>query len=161
MKPSLIRGAPPRRQVPGPAGAEELIMAYRGSCLCGAVRYEIDRLDMPISHCHCQTCRKAHAAAYATTAGVMREHFRWLAGEDKLAAYESSPGKFRRFCSVCGSQLIAERPAQPHVILRVATLDEDPGERPGRHIWFAHEVRWLADDFTHPPVRFAEAPPDR
>lgn len=48
----------------------------KGSCLCGAVAYEIDQLDMPIGHCHCHTCRKAHAAAYTSTAGVLREHFR-------------------------------------------------------------------------------------
>lgn len=34
------------------------------------------------------------------------------------------------FCSVCGSQLVTERLAQPHGILRVATLDEDPGAKP-------------------------------
>jgi len=92
-------------------------VSLKGSCLCGAVRYEVDQLDMPIGHCHCMTCRKAHAAAYASTAGVMREHLRWLAGEEKLSAYESSPGKLRRFCSMCGTHLLAERPAQPHVIL--------------------------------------------
>jgi len=100
-----------------------------GSCLCGAIAYAIERLDKPISHCHCLTCQKAHAAAFASTAGVLREHFRWLRGEDKLSSYESSPGKLRRFCSICGTQLVAERAAQAHVIVRVATLDQDPGAR--------------------------------
>ena len=89
-------------------------MSLRGSCLCKAVCYEVDQLDMPIGHCHCVTCRKAHAAAFASTAGVMRDQFRWTAGEEKLSAYESSPGKLRRFCSVCGTQLIAERPTQAY-----------------------------------------------
>ncbi len=35
----------------------------KGSCLRGAVRFEIDRLDGPIVHCPCRTCQKAHAAA--------------------------------------------------------------------------------------------------
>lgn len=39
--------------------------------MCGAVRYEMGRLDMPLGHCHCVTCRKAHAAAYASTAEVV------------------------------------------------------------------------------------------
>jgi len=120
-------------------------MGLKGSCLCGAVRYEVDQLDMSIGHCHCTTCRKAHAAAYASTAGVMREHFRWVAGEEKLSAFESSPGKLRRFCSVCGTHLLAERPAQPHVILRVPTLDDDPGIGPTMHIWTSHDVPWLRD----------------
>ncbi|MBI3898945.1 MAG: GFA family protein [Gammaproteobacteria bacterium] len=118
----------------------------KGSCLCGAIEYEIDQLDMPIDHCHCRTCRKAHAAAFASTAGVNREHFRWLKGEKELTIFESSPGKFRHFCSVCGSHLVAERSAQRHVIVRVATLDEDPISRPAMHIWRSHDVPWLQDE---------------
>lgn len=117
-----------------------------GSCLCQGVQYQVQRLDMPIGHCHCQTCRKAHAAAFASTAGVMREHFRWTRGQELLRAFESSPGKLRHFCSVCGSHLLAERPGQPHVILRVATLDDDPGQTPQVHIWTSHDVPWLADE---------------
>ncbi|MEC5205600.1 hypothetical protein QF022_000556 [Vogesella perlucida] len=117
-----------------------------GSCLCGGVRYQIDQLDMPIVHCHCHTCRKAHAAPYTSTAGVMRQHFRWLAGEHLLRSFESSPGKLRHFCSVCGSHIVAERPGQPHVILRVATLDSDPATLPVAHIWTSHHPRWLAHE---------------
>ena len=117
----------------------------RGSCLCGEVVYEVDRLDMPIGHCHCRTCRKAHAAAFTSTAGVKREHFRLLRGEEHLTAFESSPGKLRRFCARCGTHVVAERPEQGHVVLRVATLDEDPGEIPTMHIWRSHDVKWLTD----------------
>jgi hypothetical protein len=117
----------------------------KGSCLCGDVAYEIDGLDMPIGHCHCETCRKAHAAPFTTTAGVKRDRFRWVRGEEKLTSFESSPGKLRRFCSTCGSHLIAERAGQAHVILRVATLDDDPGQRPAMRIWRSHDVDWLQD----------------
>jgi len=117
----------------------------KGSCLCGAVEYEVDQLDMPIVHCHCRSCRKAHAAAYASIAGVSREHFHWLKGKDKLTAFESSPGKLRHFCSVCGSNILAERSGQPHDTVRVATLDDDPGTRADMHIWCSHDVPWLQD----------------
>jgi hypothetical protein len=120
--------------------------ALKGSCLCGTVRYEVDQLDMPIQQCHCRTCRKAHAAPFAPTAGVARSHFRWLAGGEHLSSFESSPGKQRHFCARCGSHLMAERPGQPHVILRVATLDDDPGLRPAAHIWHSQDVPWLQDD---------------
>jgi hypothetical protein len=115
----------------------------KDSCLCGAVEYEIDGIDMPVAHCHCRTCQKAHAAPFASTAGVMREHFRWLKGEDKLSSFESSPGKLRYFCSACGSHVVAERLNQPNVIVRVATLDEDPGIAPQMHIWTLYDVPWL------------------
>ena len=41
---------------------------------------------------------------------------------------------------------MAERPAQPHVILRVATLDDDPKVKPEAHIWTSHDVEWLEDE---------------
>lgn len=118
----------------------------KGSCLCGAVAYEVTPYDMKIGHCSCRTCRKAHAAPFAATARVPRTHFKFTAGEDKLRAFESSPGRLRRFCSLCGSHVVAERPADPHVVLRVATLDDDPGARPLVHIWRSHEVPWCAYD---------------
>ena len=118
----------------------------KGSCLCGTIGYEVDSIDKPIGHCHCRTCRKAHAAAFNTACGVLREHFRWLRGSERLSSFESSPGKLRHFCSVCGSHLIAERAGQPHVVLRVATLDDDPGLAPVHHIWVSHKVPWLEYD---------------
>jgi hypothetical protein len=134
-------------------------MSFKGSCLCGAVHYEVDEFDMPVVHCHCQTCRKAHASAYTTTAGVRRDHFRWILGEENLRVFESSPGKVRCFCSICGTHLIAERRTQPHVILRIPTLDDDPGKRPSMHIWMSQDAPWLMDDDNVP--RYVEWPPDR
>lgn len=107
--------------------------------MCGAVRYEVDQLDMPVAHCHCATCRKAHAAACASTAGVMHGHFRWTAGEEKLSAYGSSPGKLRRFRSLYGTHLLAERPAM--------------------HIWTSHDAPWLAHGEDVP--RYPEWQPGR
>ncbi|GAP66648.1 hypothetical protein MBSD_n1959 [Mizugakiibacter sediminis] len=115
----------------------------RGSCLCGTVQYEVSQLDGPIEHCSCRYCRKAHAAAFNTAACVKQEHFRWLAGEESLRAYESSPGKHRYFCGNCGSQLISRRKGLDMLILRVATLDEDPGQVPEFQIWASDQVPWL------------------
>jgi hypothetical protein len=128
----------------------------RGSCLCGAIRYGIDNLSGPINHCSCRTCRKAHAAAFTSTAAVDRARFRWLAGRDKLSSFESSPGKLRHFCSICGSQLVAERVVQSYVILRVATLDDDLDERPRLAIWRSHEMPWL--DYSPRVPGYAELP---
>jgi hypothetical protein len=131
----------------------------RGSCLCKSVCYEVDGFEAPIEHCHCMTCRKAHAAVFASTVGVTRQKFRWIAGEDKLRAYESSPGKLRRFCRRCGTQLVAERAGKEHILLRVATLDDDPGKTRALHIWTSHEPSWLKDSEKLP--RYAEWQPGR
>jgi hypothetical protein len=115
----------------------------RGSCLCGAIAYEVSQLDSPIDHCSCHTCRKAHAAAFNTAAEVRHEHFTWVKGEGLLTCYESSPGKRRCFCSRCGTQLVARLDGNEHVILRVASLDDDPRVIPICQSWASHEVPWL------------------
>jgi hypothetical protein len=118
----------------------------KGSCLCGASRYEINALSGPTVHCHCMTCQKAHSAVFATTARVNRDDFRWVKGEGDLGSFESTPGKRRWFCRNCGSHLMAEWVDRPEVIVRVATLDEDPGVVPAAHIWTSHDRAWLATD---------------
>jgi gamma-glutamylcyclotransferase (GGCT)/AIG2-like uncharacterized protein YtfP len=115
----------------------------RGTCLCGAIEYEADQLDSPIEHCSCRTCRKAHAAAFNSAAAVCHEHFRWIRGQELLRGYASSPGKNRWFCSRCGSHLVAQVEGREYLILRVATLDDDPGQSPAMQIWASHEVPWL------------------
>ena len=122
-----------------------------------AVVYEIDRLNGPILHCHCTTCRKVHAAAFASTAGVGWKHFHWTKGEENLSFYESSHGKCRYFCPVCGSYLVASRDTQAHVILRVATLDENPHAISQAHIWASQNVPWLKYGEAVPS--YSAAPP--
>jgi ADP-ribosyl-[dinitrogen reductase] hydrolase len=91
--------------------------------------------------------------------GSRADHFHLIAGAEKLSAFESSPGRTRRFCSMCGSHILAERAGEPHVVLRVATLDDDPTVRPVVHIWTSHDVPWLAEGEALP--RFPEWPPGR
>ena len=85
---------------------------------------------------------------------------RWVAGDrpdgDADRLRESSPGKLRYFCSMCGSHLVAERAVQSHVILRVGTLDDDPGEGPRLAIWQSQEIPWL--DYGPGVPGYAEVP---
>ena len=132
-----------------------------GSCLCGAVAYRADAFTSPIGHCHCRTCRKAHSAAYATTARVARAGFAWTRGADTVANIESSPGKLRHFCPKCGSHLMAEWVTMDQVILRVGSIDSDFPERPVVHIWASQRAPWddLADDPDAQLPRLPEGAP--
>ena len=113
-----------------------------GSCLCGAVAYEVDAEAGPIVHCHCETCRKAHGSAFSSVCNVPRNAFRWVRGDDVRGGYESAPGKIRNFCRTCGSHLMAERGGQPTVILRLGCLDTPITDTPKVHIWRSHGASW-------------------
>jgi hypothetical protein len=132
-----------------------------GSCLCGAIAYEVDAPASAINYCNCGKCRKASGSAFAANVSVPRDAFRWVRGQDAVRSYESSPGKVRRFCGQCGSPLIAERPATAAapVRLRIGCLDS-PIPNPAfiGHIWRSEASDWF--DPKQPMPEWPEfAPP--
>lgn len=119
---------------------------HTGSCLCGAVTYEIDDLPGPVVECHCRTCRKTHGSAFKVGSPVPKALFRWTGGDDVRRAFESSPGKQRWFCSTCGTHLASERAEGP-VALAVATLDDESAvAAPSMHIWASDKAAWFDPD---------------
>ena len=132
-------------------------MAMTGSCLCRAVSYEITGSFKAAGHCHCFICRKSHGAAFATWAHVNPDQFRWTAGMEFVARYESSPGKVRCFCKKCGSPLgLSDSGKITEVVL--AAVDGDPGVRPGEHIFVGSKAPWYEIVDTLP--QYEEWPPE-
>lgn len=116
---------------------------HKGSCLCGAVRYEISGELGPIVFCHCSKCRKASGSAFNAVSPVTRRDFRLLSGDDAIKKYESSPGVRLAFCRQCGSSLFSERDSLPDVLrLRLGTLDTPVGAQPSAHIFVASKADW-------------------
>lgn len=124
------------------------------SCLCGAVSYEVDRLAGPIMHCHCATCRKAHAAPCASTVRADRKSFRWLSGACELASFEWKLRKLKHFCTSFGSDLVAEGVDQAQVIVHAPISSSDPGVQSSAHTWTSHDVPWWLA-FDYPLTSFA------
>lgn len=60
-----------------------------GGCLCGAVRFEVERLEGSFELCHCSRCRKASGAAFVAGIGVRARDFCWVAGEGLVRRYEA------------------------------------------------------------------------
>jgi len=117
----------------------------KGSCLCGAVRFELTGRPLSLSYCHCSRCRK-QAGLFAAVLMVRREDFRLTAGAEHIRRYEP-PAPFkhvRAFCGVCGSPL--GEPSAEHEVFPVAAsaLDDDPGVRPVLHQNVAARPAWLA-----------------
>jgi hypothetical protein len=117
----------------------------RGSCLCGGVRYEVTAPFLRANSCHCSRCRKHTGAAASTQGRVPHEAFRLLSGAELVTTYRPEHGMVKAFCSVCGSSLFGGTwPDGPEVSIRLGTLDDDPGIRPGFHTFVADAPPWLA-----------------
>jgi hypothetical protein len=128
-----------------------------GSCLCGGVRYEIDGALTGALNCHCSMCRKAHGAAFRSRARVQAADFKWVRGEELVTYYESSPGTRRGFCRVCGTPLLSRFADKPAALgLPLGALDDDPGVKPGFHVFVASKAPWF--DITDALPQFPELP---
>ena len=124
-------------------------MAFDGGCLCGRVRYRIERTHMNAVHCYCQMCRKAHGGAFSTHVAFRPQQIVWLQGQDQLVSYESSPGAYREFCGACGTHVLVHgQTGDDTLAIPAGTLDGDPPLTLVCHIFVADQVRWfkIADD---------------
>jgi len=115
---------------------------YTGSCLCGAVTFEITGPIEEIIMCHCSLCRKAQGSAYATN-GLVDESCFTLNGEDNLTGYESAPGNVKYFCKICGSPILnRSEKRKGQVRIRLGTIASDIKEQPIAHIFASSKARW-------------------
>jgi hypothetical protein len=130
----------------------------RGSCLCGAVRYEVRGPFLRFAHCHCSRCRKATGAAHATNLYASPERFAWTAGSESAVRFDlpSARSFATTFCRLCGSPLPHHSRSGREIVVPAGSLDDAPRLRPQAHIYFASRADWTncsedlprADEYT-------------
>jgi hypothetical protein len=76
---------------------------HKGSCLCGAVAFEVIGALPPPDACHCSMCRK-HSGHYFAGTDVPRSALT-IHGAENITWFTSSEKVRRGFCSTCGSSL--------------------------------------------------------
>jgi hypothetical protein len=134
----------------------------RGSCLCGAIAFEIEGKLTPIQLCHARRCQKVTGSAFAPEVAAKREHFRWVRGEDLLTTYEApllrEPPPYRNsFCRICGSPMPVVLEDTPFVVMLAGVLDDSGESRPFRHIFVGQSPPWHTISDALP--KFEERPP--
>ena len=116
---------------------------YTGSCLCGAIRYEIHGEIGEVIQCHCKRCRKANGTAFATKKKKKKADFKIVQGEHLLKKFASTPTTARCFCSECASPIISIKAETPDTYrLRIGTLDTPLEHKPVMHIFTAYKAEW-------------------
>ena len=117
---------------------------FRGSCLCGAVQYEIIGAPLKFYHCHCQRCRKASGTGHASNLLVKPGSIKWLKGEELIKGYKV-PEAIRftnRFCSVCGSRVPRYAKEIDTIVIPAGSLDGEPPIRPQARIFWDSRANW-------------------
>ena len=118
---------------------------FQGSCLCGAVKYEIRSRPKALSHCHCSKCRKSHGAAFASYGSVLRGDLHLIQGADGIKLYRSSESVLRQFCAQCGSSLFWSRNQGEYshwITIALGTLDTTFTSDKQKHIEVASKAPW-------------------
>ncbi|MFN3944276.1 MAG: GFA family protein [Allosphingosinicella sp.] len=110
-------------------------MKHSGSCLCGAVAFDVEG-DLPgPDACHCTMCRKHSGHVFAST-DVPKAALA-VRGEDKVGWYRSSDEAQRGFCTVCGSSLFWESLGRDTIAVAMGAFERPTGTHLAVHIFTA------------------------
>ena len=120
----------------------------RGSCLCGAVGYEVEGDPGSFYRCHCRRCRKATGTGHASNIMVRDGQLRFTRGAERVRAFKVPDAQrfTRQFCGVCGSLLPRVVTETGAVIIPAGSLDCAVSIRPQARIFWRSRAPWSCGD---------------
>ena len=119
---------------------------HKGSCLCGAVAFEVAG-DLPAPDaCHCSQCRKSSGHYFVST-DVPRSAVTIHGGEN-VTWYRSSEKVRRGFCKTCGSSLFWDPLEKDWTGIAMGAFDPPTDTKIRIHIHVASKSDYydIADD---------------
>lgn len=124
---------------------------HTGSCLCGAVTFEVSGELATPDACHCSQCRKQSGHYWAAT-DVPKSRVT-IHGEDSLTWYQASEKARRGFCSTCGSFLFWDAIGKDEFGIAMGAFDGPTGVKLGLHIFVADKGDYyeIADGLPQNP----------
>lgn len=134
--------------------------AHTGSCVCGAVRFEVEvDLSAGVTRCNCTFCTKLHASGVT----VKPDAFRLVQGGDALTRYAHTPGAPERaFCKRCGTHLFGDgdipQLGGAFVSINVQTLDGVELSEIPLAYWDGRHDNWMAGTRPAPWPIYARTP---
>ena len=109
---------------------------HTGSCLCGAVRFEVRGSLAGPDACHCTQCRKFSGHFFVST-DVPRQAVT-ITGQESLSWYVT--GKARRgFCATCGCSLFWDPLERDWIGIAMGAFETPTGTSVRIHIHVANK----------------------
>ena len=134
-------------------------MTARGSCLCGAVSFEMTGTPTSVNECHCSRCRKTRGTGHAVNLVVAIDGLSFTSGEELLLSYRPPGSRYfaHSFCATCGSTMPRFDRGRNIAIIPMGAFDDDPGIGPTQHIFVGSKAAW--EEIHDGLPRHAEGPP--
>jgi hypothetical protein len=116
---------------------------HSGSCLCGAVYFDIEGEFERFFLCHCEHCRKDTGSAHAANLFSSSATLKWTAGEQNITRF-TLPGTrhSRSFCRVCGSALPTVQMNGALLVVPAGSLNSEVRIKPDAHIFVSSRASW-------------------
>lgn len=128
-----------------------------GSCLCGAVRFELEGEFEHFFICHCSYCRKDTGSAHAANLFTRTDALRWISGKDNITTFNLAPTRHvKSFCKTCGSAVPNTTMGGDICIVPAGSLDDNVARKPDAHIFTASQASW--EEALASIQRFEELP---
>lgn len=127
---------------------------YRGSCLCGAVTFEVQGELPPPDACHCTKCRK-HSGHFFVSTDVKRQAVS-INGSDKVSWFRSSEKAQRGFCSQCGSNLFWDPTGKDWIGIAMGAFEKPTNTGIKIHIYVADKGDYY--DIADGVAQYAQTP---
>jgi hypothetical protein len=118
-------------------------MILAGSCLRGALQYEVTGPLGPVASCHCAFCRRVHGAAFTTVALVASTAISWLPSSSGPSRFRTPLGNIRHFCGRCASPLWNQTPSSGLAAVVVSSLVEGAQPAPWMHVNIESKAPWF------------------
>ena len=112
-------------------------MTHHGSCLCGAVTFEVQGELKPGDACHCGQCRRWSGHYWAST-NIPRDRLT-VHGMDRVSWFQSSEKVRRGFCAACGSVLFWDPPHKDWTSIALGAFDSPTGTHLEMHIFVSQK----------------------
>ena len=116
---------------------------HKGSCQCGAIRFEITGDFEHFFLCHCGRCRKDTGSAHAANLFSSKANLTWLSGEALVKTYRVPGSRHEKsFCTECGAAMPRQQADGTLVVVPAGSLDTPVNRRPTAHIAMADRADW-------------------
>lgn len=111
---------------------------HRGSCLCGAVTFELRVALPPPDACHCTQCRK-HSGHFFVSTDVPKAAV-VVTGSENVGWYRSSDKARRGFCRTCGSSLFWDPLERDWIGIAMGAFEQPTATKVKDHIYVAEKA---------------------